>query len=141
MQTMHVHQIVPILNVSDLPASVEWFAKLGWNKSWDWCPPDSTRPTFGSVTAGDVEIFLCQDGQGGRGENGVWLAIWVRDVDEVHQTCLRELLEVVYGPKDESWGMREMHVRHPDGHIFRIGQPLHADDHDEDHEHPHGHSH
>jgi Glyoxalase/Bleomycin resistance protein/Dioxygenase superfamily len=143
---VHVHQIVPILNVSDLPASFEWFARFGWPKAWDWCPPDSNRPTFGAVTAGDLEIFLCQDAQGGRGPNATWLAVWVADVDEVHRTCLREHVEVVYGPEDEPWGMREMHVRHPDGHIFRVGNPLehdhdHDHDHPHDHEHPHDHSH
>ena len=25
-------------------------------------------------------------------------------------------------PTDEPWGVREMHVRHPDGHVFRISK-------------------
>jgi len=24
-------------------------------------------------------------------------------------------------PTDEPWGVREFHLRHPDGHIFRVG--------------------
>jgi hypothetical protein len=28
---------------------------------------------------------------------------------------------------NEPWGVREMHVRHPDGHVFRIGRALGAD--------------
>jgi hypothetical protein len=31
---------------------------------------------------------------------------------------------VLKPPRDEPFGLREMHVRHPDGHVFRIGQPL-----------------
>jgi hypothetical protein len=27
-------------------------------------------------------------------------------------------------PTDEQWGVREMHVRHPDGHVFRISQGI-----------------
>jgi hypothetical protein len=27
------------------------------------------------------------------------------------------------------WGVREMHVRHPDGHVFRISKGI--EDHDE----------
>jgi hypothetical protein len=49
-------EVTPILNVSDLQASFEWFAKLGWEKGWDWCPPDADSPTFGAVTADDHEI-------------------------------------------------------------------------------------
>jgi hypothetical protein len=80
---MLARQLVPILNVSDLQASLAWFGHLGWRKAWDWCPPGSRTPTFGSVASGDLEIFLCQDGQGGRGREGgiggdgqgVWLSI------------------------------------------------------------------
>ena len=137
---MHARQIAPILNVADLVDSFEWFARLGCRKSWDWCEPGEDRPSFGAVATGDLEIFLCRDGQGGRGQNGVWLSIFVDDVDAVHARCLREQLEVMRGPEDEPWGVREMHVRHPDGHVLRIGSALdhsHDDDHDRDHPHPH----
>jgi len=56
--------LTPILNVSDLRQSFAWFEKLGWQKSWDWGDP----PTFGAVCSGECTIFLCQNGQGGRGK-------------------------------------------------------------------------
>ena len=28
--------------------------------------------------------------------------------------------EIAMEPTDESWGMREFHLRHPDGHVFRV---------------------
>ena len=123
-------QVTPILNVADLRASFDWFAKLGWAKGWDWCPPDSEAPTFGAVASGDDEIFLCLDGQGGRGEHGAWLSIWVEDVDALHATCTREGIKIVSEPEDMPWGVREMHVRHPDGHVLRISAEV-------AHEHPH----
>jgi catechol 2,3-dioxygenase-like lactoylglutathione lyase family enzyme len=142
-------RLSPILNVSDLPASFAWFAKLGWAKAWDWSAYADARPTFGAVASGDLEIFLCLDCQGGRGKDGgvgghgqgVWMSIWVDDVDEVHAVCQREGLEVLQQPLDEDWGVREMHVRHPDGHVFRISQPIHAHDHDHPHDHSHTHEH
>ena len=115
--------LTPILNVSDLAASFDWFRKLGWSYHWDWRPSDASPPTFGAVGSGECEIFLCLDGQGGRGPDGVWLGIIVGDVDAVHEVCTREGLEVLKPPRDEPFGLREMHVRHPDGHVFRIGQP------------------
>ena len=48
-------------------------------------------------------------------------SIFVDDVDAVYARCRREGLEVTREPVDEVWGVREFHVRHPDGHIFRIG--------------------
>jgi catechol 2,3-dioxygenase-like lactoylglutathione lyase family enzyme len=139
---MHTHRVIPILNVSDLEASFEWFAKLGWAKGWDWYGPGQQRASFGAVVSGGHEIFVCLDGQGGRGQHGVWLSIFVDDVDEIHARCVREGVEVTSGPEDKPWGVREMHVRHPDGHTFRIGSGLeHEHDHEHDHEHPHPHPH
>ena len=131
---MIAKRITPILNVSDIQESFAWFERLGWKKGWDWGEP----PTFGGVCSGDCEIFLCQDGQGGRGkgsqpttfgeqdsdDKGVWMSIWVENVDEIHKHSLAQGLEITWPPTDEPWGVREMHIRHPDGHVFRISQGL-----------------
>jgi catechol 2,3-dioxygenase-like lactoylglutathione lyase family enzyme len=133
---MQAKRLTPILNVSDIQESFEWFEKLGWEKGWEWGNP----PTFGGVFAGKCEIFLCQNGQGGRtnrplpaivgfdgteaADQGVWMSIWVADVDAVHRECVERSLEIVWAPTDMPWNVREMHVRHPDGHVFRISQGL-----------------
>jgi catechol 2,3-dioxygenase-like lactoylglutathione lyase family enzyme len=127
--------VTPILNVADLEASFAWFGKLGWDTLWEYGEP----PTFGAVGSGDCEIFLCLDGQGGR---PVWLSVWVESVDAVLQTCLDEGVLVIRPPHDEPWGVREMHVRHPDGHVLRVSQALdHGHDHPHDHDHDHAHDH
>ena len=133
---MIAKRVTPILNVSNIQESFEWFEKLGWTKGWDW----GTPPYFGGVHSGECEIFLCQNGQGGRGksarpmtfgpvsneaaETAVWMSIWVDDVDEVHRRCLEQELDVACPPTDMPWGVREMHVRHPDGHVFRVSKGL-----------------
>jgi catechol 2,3-dioxygenase-like lactoylglutathione lyase family enzyme len=130
------HGLTPILNVSDIQASFAWFAKLGWQKLWDWGNPVG----FGAIRSGVCEIFLCQGGQGGRGrgantatfgpdgdeeaDNGAWISIWVDDVDAIHADCLRQGIDVTWPPTDMPWNVREMHVRHPDGHVFRISRGL-----------------
>jgi len=55
----------------------------------------------------------------------------VDDVDAIHRHCLEQEIEITWPPTDTSWGIREMHVRHPDGHVFRIGHSLEDDDDDE----------
>lgn len=133
---MHVKAFNPILHVSNFRESVEWFERLGWQKSWAWGDP----PFFGAVCSGNCESFLCQNAQGGRGkgtvkrtfgeegsetsDKGVWISIWVDDVDAVHAHCVANGFEVTWPPTDMQWNAREMHVRHPDGHVFRIGQAL-----------------
>jgi uncharacterized glyoxalase superfamily protein PhnB len=54
--------------------------------------------------------------------------IVVDDVGEVYQHCLSQGHEVTWPPTDMPWYLREMHVRHPDGHVFRIGHGLEEED-------------
>ncbi len=135
-----VHRTTPILNVSDLGTSFVWFGKWGWARGFCWGEP----PSFGSVYAGNVEIFLCLDGQGGRGnsgvastfgadgddaaDKGVWMSVWVDDVDAVYAACTEAGLDIVWPPTDMEWGVREMHLRHPDGHVFRVSRGIDAPD-------------
>jgi hypothetical protein len=131
---MNANQITPILNVSYIAASFAWFEKWGWRKCWDW----GTPPTFGAVGSGECEIFLCLGAQGGRGkgansttftvdgderaDQGVWMSVWVDDVDEVYRQCKAAGLDVTFPPTNMPWGVRETHLRHPDGHVLRISK-------------------
>ena len=55
---------------------------------------------------------------------GCWLSIWVDDVDAIHTHCLTEGLTIAMPPTTEPWGVREMHLHTPDGHVLRISTPL-----------------
>ena len=132
---MNPTSVNPILNISNFDESVAWFEKLGWTNNFRWGKPETT---FGSVGAGDVEIFLCLNGQGGRGrgsntstfntpedqnaDSGTWMSIWAKDVDSIYKTCLEQGIEVTHPPESMPWNVKEMHIRHPDGHVFRIGE-------------------
>jgi len=58
------------------------------------------------------------------GDKGVWVSVWIDDVDAAHRNCLEQGLEIAFPPTDMEWNAREMHVRHPDGHVFRVSQAL-----------------
>ena len=134
---MSIKGLTPILNVSDLTSSFAWFEKWGWKKLWDWGAP----ATFGAVGAGECKIFLCHGAQGGRGrgtntttfqqdgdeeaDKGIWMSVWVEDVDAMHKQCVVADLEVTFPPTNMPWNVREMHLRHPDGHVFRVSRGLH----------------
>ncbi len=131
---MKVQGLTPILNVSNIEESFAWFTKLGWEKVWDWGEP----PSFGAVRSGKSEIFLCQNCQGSRGgpmpqfvgddeAGGVWMSWWLEspaEVDAAYQLALEQGAMVTMPPTDEPWSVREFHLRHPDGHTFRVGAGL-----------------
>jgi uncharacterized glyoxalase superfamily protein PhnB len=107
--------VVPILNVKNCAASIEYYVgKLGFTKKWDW----GTPPTFGCVTRGKVEIFLCE---GAQGRAGMWMSIFMVDVDALHEEYKRSGAIIRLPPTNMPWGTREMNVEDPDGHRLRMG--------------------
>jgi len=82
---MLAHRLTPILNVSDLAESFRWFEKLG---------------------NGGVKMTFGPDGDE-TADKGVWMSIWVDDVDAIHRHCLEQGLDVAWPPTDMPWGVRE----------------------------------
>lgn len=146
---MPISHLTPILNVRDINASIAWFEKWGWIKCWAWYDSPMMMegdprfaevkkagregaPSFAAVGAHKSEIFLCRGGQGGRGlptsgdyeasSLGMWMSIFVHGVNELYARCVKENLTILMPPTDEPWGIREFHLQHPDGHVFRVGQ-------------------
>jgi uncharacterized glyoxalase superfamily protein PhnB len=46
------------------------------------------------------------------------------DVDAVHDRAVELRYDVSMPPEDKAWGVREFHLRHPDGHTFRVSSAL-----------------
>jgi len=142
---MLVHVITPILRVESVPRAFAWFERLGWKRGFSWndggmIPAGADRnehgeSRFGSVGSGMVEIFLCHGGQGSIGTqrpkfpgddstDGTWMSWFLHspaEVDAMHALALENGMDVSMPPRDEPWGVREFHLRSPDGHTFRVG--------------------
>jgi predicted enzyme related to lactoylglutathione lyase len=112
---VHVEGCTPILRVTDIHASVRWYAEvLGFQKEWGAEPP---HDKFCSVGLEGGSIMLCQGAQGCRGTY-VWIG--VDDLDPVIANCRAHGAKVVQPPTNYSWSY-EMEVEDPDGHVLRIG--------------------
>lgn len=112
--------VVPILYVRDFAEAMNYYtSKLLFRRLWDWGDP----PSFGAVALGQVEIFFCLNGQG---HPGMWLSIFLDDVDDYCERITRLGAEVISGPKDQPWGMREIQVRDPNQHVLRFGHGIMA---------------
>jgi catechol 2,3-dioxygenase-like lactoylglutathione lyase family enzyme len=121
MSTSHAGSaacLTPILYVRDFSESMDYYTeKLLFQRLWDYGKP----PSFGAVRLGKAEIFFCQ---GGQGNPGTWLSIFLDDVDEYYERITQLGATVIYGPADESWGMREIHVQDPNQHVLRFGHGI-----------------
>jgi hypothetical protein len=151
---MEVQGVTPILNVSNIGKSFAWFEALGRHRGFSWNAAGmighgaNAAPTneqgeagFGSVCTEKISIFLCRGGQGSRGTitpkfpgddatNGVWMTWWLRspaDVNALYVVSKGKGMTVTYPPTNEPWGVREFHLRHPDGHMFQVSAGLEDD--------------
>ena len=88
-----------------------FFVKVDRSDAAKANPEGESRMTFGP--AGDE----C-------GDKCVWILIWVDNVAAVHQRCIDQGLDITWPPTNMPWGVRERHVRHPDGHVFRVSQGM-----------------
>lgn len=98
---MVIHAVTPVLNVSSVGQSLDWFEQLGWQRGFSWNQagmigqgPEALGANehgeagFGSVCSGQATIFLCCGAQGSRGTilprfpgddatDGVWMSWWM----------------------------------------------------------------
>ena len=50
--------------------------------------------------------------------------LYADDVDALYEELVRRGAELVHGPVDQGYGLREIRVRDPDGYILAFGRPL-----------------
>lgn len=112
----------PVLAVHDLEVSARWYESvLGCERVdavpglWVFCRAAGT--TF--------RLGLCPDVPPARelGDHSFVAYLHVDDVDAAYERAVAAGADVISPPADEPWGMREMALRSPDGHRFRLGQP------------------
>ena len=54
----------------------------------------------------------------------VWMSWWLEspaEVDAMYELALKLSIVAPWPPTDMPWGVYECHIRHPDGHTFRVG--------------------
>lgn len=106
----------PVFKVSDLPRSVAWFERAGFQVSFH----DHTY-AFAHRDR-DLTIHLAQVGSDELPGHGS-LYIHCLDADRVAEEWRQAGIEVI-GPRDEDYGKREGSVSDPDGNVIRFGSPI-----------------
>lgn len=117
---------IPLLRCLDVPVSLQFYTDvLGAVVKWR---DDDTAPRFAAIDWRGHELYLSQ--HAGDGVIGSATYLPVPDVDEVFATLLRRGYvppsgdQVHAAPTDQTWGMRELYVRDPDGNSLRFATPV-----------------
>ncbi|MEZ5665878.1 MAG: VOC family protein [Alphaproteobacteria bacterium] len=116
---------MPVLQVADVARSVAFYRdRLGFAEEGLW----GDGPDFAIVRCGRVTIALDRSREGGVPVNQYWAAYLYVD-DDVDALCARYRdagVEIVRGPEDMFYGLRDFDVRDPDGHLLAFGADLPA---------------
>jgi uncharacterized glyoxalase superfamily protein PhnB len=124
----------PILCVESVARSIRYYVdRLGFHLGWAWSaaeqrflqPGESCDPAFALVGRGQVQLMLSQKSQG---TPGMWLHLDVHtagQVDALFGEWVGKEAQILEPPSTRPWGMYEMRVRDPDGHVLRVSAPPH----------------
>jgi catechol 2,3-dioxygenase-like lactoylglutathione lyase family enzyme len=111
-----------VLAVPDVARTAKWWIDvMGFEP---WMEPDGWR----FVRRGACHIMLgeCPDAipPADLGDHQYFAYIYVDDLHRYHSEIKDKGVDIISGPEDKSWGMREMAVRTPDGHRVMFGEEL-----------------
>jgi len=109
---------IPVIAVSDSARAEDYYCRVLGFKKMSAYPPDATKPD-------PRYLALARD--------GVWLHLqsfkpqragmtdaffWVTDVDQLYEELSVRGAVVQLPPTDQTWGIREMGIRDPDGNVL-----------------------
>lgn len=112
---MKLESHATVLQVSDVQAALAWFRDaLGFEVS--------------SYEGGSEYGYAQRDGvwfHVSRPGSGLWAAyLYTDDVEALHAELVERGTEILQPPTDKGYGVRDVIVRAPGGHVLAIGQLL-----------------
>lgn len=123
MQTLRA---MPVLQVSDVRASAQYYARAGFAAEGEWADDDDAV-FFAILQRGDVTLGL-QLLRGPLRVNTHWGAyVYVDDLAALHAEFTREGLDPTEIRHPEHYGCMDFDIRDPDGHLIAFGQALDTD--------------
>jgi catechol 2,3-dioxygenase-like lactoylglutathione lyase family enzyme len=106
-----INHVNPILRVANLADSVDFYTRmLGMDVHHTLGEPAD----FAIIGRDGLQIYLCQ---GGQGQAGTWLAMFVSDPLALREHLVASGIAVL---EPDEGGAGEYRVEDPDGHVLRL---------------------
>lgn len=110
---------VPILPSRDIPATLDFYARLGFEALFATDGPEG----YAILRRGGMELhFFAHPGLDPQ-ENDAGAYVHALDVGALHAAWEAAAPGLLSAPVDTPWGMRECHFWDGDRNLIRIGQP------------------
>lgn len=115
-----LHRAVPMIHVPDVSATADWYAALGF--TIEQTATDNGDVVWALVTLGESQVMLNAGGNSSRADRReVDLYIHADDIDGLFAR-IGNRIDVVEGPHDTFYGMREFIVRDLNRFWITFGQ-------------------
>ena len=104
-------RIVPMIHVPDVRATVEWYKTIGFEVVETYADGTGEGLSFAIVSFGSSQVMFNQCGETStKHRREVDLYVYTEGVDELYES-LKDRVDVVEGPHDQFYGMREVIIR------------------------------
>jgi catechol 2,3-dioxygenase-like lactoylglutathione lyase family enzyme len=119
-------KIVPMFHVTDVRRTVDWYKDIGFevNETYGDSGDDLS---FAIVAFGAGEVMFSSGGQlSSKHRREVDLYAYTEEIDALHDR-IKDRIEIIEGPHNMFYGMRELIVRDLNGFWITFGQEIPAD--------------
>jgi catechol 2,3-dioxygenase-like lactoylglutathione lyase family enzyme len=116
--------VTPMIHVPDVRATVEWYESIGFKRVdvYDNGTPDGL--SFAILAFGNSQVMFNQGGETStKRRREVDLYTNTNNVDEIYAR-LKDRVDVIEGPHDTFYGMREVIIRDLNGFWITFGQEI-----------------
>ena len=119
-------KVVPMFHVPDVRQTVDWYQAIGFDVTVIYAD-DRGGSSFAMVSFGAGEVMFSSGGRlSSRHRREVDLYAYTDDVDNLYDQ-IKERVEIVEGPHNMFYGMREIIVRDLNGFWITFGQQIPAE--------------
>lgn len=115
-------KVVPMIHVPDVRATVDWYQSIGFEVRATYADETGDNLGFAVLSFGETEVMFNTEGEtSDKHRREVDLYVYTNNIDELFET-LKERVEVIEGPHDTFYGMREIIIRDLNRFWITFGQ-------------------
>ena len=121
---MNLRIAIPLFHVTSTPLALKHYCGgLGFTVESQNLPDSGgVDPAYSCINRDGVRLHL--SAHAGDGGARSMANIVVNDVDSLYREFTSRAVDIHLGPIDQTWGVREMYVRDPDGNTLRFQEWL-----------------
>ena len=119
-------RVVPMIHVPDVRATVEWYQSIGFTVIETY-GDDGDGLSFAVLSFGSSRVMFNSGGQSSSSHRrDIDLYVYTSNVDEIYER-LKDRVEVIEGPHDKFYGMREFLIRDLNRFWMTFGQTSYSE--------------